>query len=189
MKILAFAASNSRNSINRALVEHATSRLQAEVIPRAESEFPDLNDYEIPIYSIDCERESGIPAKAQSFFDKIGGADAVLVLFAEHDGSVTAAWKNIFDCMGRIDMRLWQGKPLVMTAAIPGPRACAGVLGSQEMIAPYIGAEIRGKLGVGRWSEVRRTDTRALTRTEDIVALGNVMDGLAPQSAGEELAQ
>ena len=77
----------------------------------------------------------------------------------------------------------------MIPAATPGPRACAGVPDRQEMIAPYLGADICGKLGIGRWSEVRDTDARALTRTEDMVALGNAMDGLAPQSAGEELAQ
>lgn len=181
MKILAFAASNSRNSINRALVEHAAARLQAEVLPEAEIQFLDLNDYEMPIYSIDREQESGIPAEARTFFDKIGGANAVLVSFAEHNGSVTAAWKNIFDWMSRIDMKLWQGKPLVMLAGTPGPRAGAGVLGSQKMIAPFFGADIRGTLGIGQWSEAWDSSLRALTRTEDIVALGNVLDGLASQ--------
>ena len=179
MKVLAFAASNSRKSINRALVEHAALRLQAEVLPGAEVEFLDLNDYEMPIFSIDRERESGIPAEARAFFDKIGAADAVLVSFAEHNGSVTAAWKNIFDWMSRIDMKLWQGKPLVMLAATPGPRAGTGVLDSQEIAAPFFGAEIRGKHGIGKWSEAREAETRNLTRRDDIEALRHALDSLA----------
>lgn len=183
MKILAFAATNSRNSINRELVEHAAARLKAEILPRAEFEFLNLNDYEMPIYSIDRERENGIPSEARAFFNKIGEADAVLISFAEHNGSVTAAWKNIFDWMSRIDMKLWQGKPLVMLAATPGPRAGAGVLGSQEIIAPFFGAVIRGRLGIGHWSESWDSRSRALTRTEDIAALGNVLDSLSSQPA------
>ena len=110
MKILAFAASTSRGSINRALVEHAAKRLLSEFLPNASIELLDLNDYEMPIYSIDREREFGIPAKAGEFFSKIGAADALLVSFAEHNGFVTAAWKNAFDWMSRIENQGLAGK-------------------------------------------------------------------------------
>lgn len=168
MKILAFAASNHSASINRALVGYAAARLNA-AHPEAQIETLDLNDFEMPIYSIDRETAGGIPAEARAFYDKIGAADAVLVSFAEHNGFVTAAWKNIFDWMSRIDMKVWQDKPMVMLAASPGPRAGAGVLASQEMLAPHFGADLRGKHGVGSWGEawdgaqlVREADRQAL---------------------------
>ena len=129
MKLLAFAATNSRVSINRALIDFATDRLKAKHASGIEIEILDLNDFEMPIYSIDRETAGGVPNGAQTFFGTIGAADAVLVSFAEHNGTVTSAWKNIFDWMSRIDMKVWQGKPTVMLAATPGPRAGAGVLG------------------------------------------------------------
>ncbi len=94
LKVLAFAASNSRNSINRALVEHASKRLKTEFLPEVEIDFLNLADYEMQIFSIDRERESGIPALAHKFFDRIGSSDMLLVSFAEHNGYVTAAWKT-----------------------------------------------------------------------------------------------
>jgi NAD(P)H-dependent FMN reductase len=57
----------------------------------------DLNDYEMPIYSIDRETEDGIPEEAQRFYDELGAVDAILISFAEHNGAYTAAYKNIFD--------------------------------------------------------------------------------------------
>lgn len=180
MKILAFAASNSRSSINRSLVEHAAQRLRGGIVPEAEVAFLDLNDYELPIYSPEREREGGIPAAARAFFDRIGEADAVLVSFAEHNGFVTAAWKNLFDWMSRIEMKLWQGKPVVMLAASPGPRAGAGVLASQEMQAPFFGADLRGRLGIGPWSEAWDAGERRLTRPEDEAALDEALAGLKP---------
>ena len=75
MKILAFAASNSRNSINRALLDHAAERLKSGILPEADIEFLDLNEYEMPIFSIDRENEAGIPEPAQDFFAHIGAAD------------------------------------------------------------------------------------------------------------------
>jgi len=61
MKILAFAASNSRRSINRQLVACATGMLAEQAGEDAEVEIIDLNDYEMPIYSIDRENEAGVP--------------------------------------------------------------------------------------------------------------------------------
>lgn len=181
MKILAFAASNSRQSINRTLVAHATARI-GRIAPAARIETLDLNDYEMPIYSVDRERAGGIPAPARAIFDRIGAADAVLVSFAEHNGFVTAAWKNIFDWMSRIDMNLWQGKPVVMLAASPGGRAGANVLASQQALAPHFGADLRGTLGIGGWADAWDTESARLTRPEDIAALDDLLARLATPS-------
>ena len=67
MKILSFAATNSRQSINKQLVTFATEILAERIGADAEVEFIDLNDYEMPIYSIDRENEMGIPAEAHRF--------------------------------------------------------------------------------------------------------------------------
>ena len=184
MKTLAFAASTSRHSINRALINHAAARL-GEIMPAAQIETLDLNQYEMPIYSIDREREGGIPAPAKAFFGRIGAADAVLVAFAEHNGFVTAAWKNVFDWMSRIDMKLWQGKPVVMLAATPGPRAGENVLASQKLLAPHFGADLRGTLGIGKWAEAWDGGAERLTRPEDITALDDMLGRLAFQADTE----
>lgn len=184
MRVLAFAASNSRRSINRTLVNHATERLGA-LLPGAEVEHLDLHDYEMPIYSIDREREIGIPAPAHDVFMRIGRADAILVSFAEHNGSVTAAWKNVFDWMSRIEMKVWQGRPMVLLAASPGRRAGAGVLDSQEALAPHFGGDVRGRLGIGRWSEAWDADTRSLKRPEDAAALDSVLGTLAASAPAQ----
>ncbi|MEM9640126.1 MAG: NAD(P)H-dependent oxidoreductase [Pseudomonadota bacterium] len=175
MKTLAFAASNHSQSINRALVGYAADRLQA-IHPGAAIEFTDINDYEMPIYSLDREREDGIHPLAREFFDKIGAADALLVSFAEYNGYVTAAWKNIYDWMSRIDAKVWQDKPMVILAATPGPRAGANVLQTQDFTAPYFGMDIKGKHGVGTWAEA--WDGTTLTRGEDIAAIDTALSTL-----------
>ena len=78
-KVLAFAASNSRNSINKMLVLIAANVLKEEVIPTAEISTIDLNDFEMPVYSIDRENESGIPQEAKNFYKAIGYADTLLI--------------------------------------------------------------------------------------------------------------
>lgn len=106
MKILAFAASSNKASINRELVGYAARRLQS-MYHDAQFEFVDLNDYEMPIYSVDREVTQGVHPSAKRFFERIGACDALVVSFAEYNGFVTSAWKNIFDWMSRIDMKVW----------------------------------------------------------------------------------
>lgn len=153
MKILAFAASNSRHSINKQLVLHAAEVFRAEIEPRAILTTLDLNDYEMPLYSIDRERADGIPHPAQLFFDQIGRSDAVLIAFAEHNGLYTAAYKNLLDWMSRIDKRLFQGKAMVALATSPGGRGGAGVLSIVQDSVGRFGADLKATLSVPRFAE------------------------------------
>jgi hypothetical protein len=66
--------------------------------------------------------------------------------------------------MSRIEMKVWQGKPMALLAASPGPRAGAGVLDSQEALVPRFGGDLRGRPGIGRWSAAWDAETRSLTR-------------------------
>ena len=178
MKILAFGASNHSASINATLARLAADRLQSTILTSAEIEMIDINDFEMPIYSLDRERESGIHPLAQDFFAKIGGADALVISYPEYNGSYTSAWKNIHDWMSRIDMKIYQDKPLLALAATPGPRAGAGVLGAVEASAPFFGADLRGTVGIGVWGEAFDTDSGTLTKTDDIAALDAALKNL-----------
>jgi NAD(P)H-dependent FMN reductase len=146
MKLLAFAASNSRSSINKSLVTYAAS-----LVKDAEVDLIDINDYEMPIYSSDRENESGIPQLAHDFYSKITAADAVMISFAEHNGSYTAAYKNLFDWTSRIDMKVYQDKPAVLLATSPGPGGASSVLAAAKGSAPYFGLEVKADLSVGKF--------------------------------------
>ena len=66
-------------------------------------EFIRLNDFEMPIFSIDRERKQGIPAETHRFKALIRKADGILISFAEHNDSYTVAFKNILDWSSRIE--------------------------------------------------------------------------------------
>ncbi|WP_318473730.1 NADPH-dependent FMN reductase [Photobacterium leiognathi] len=148
MKLLAFAATNSQQSINRALVTYAASQVNAD-----EVEILDLNDFEMAIYSIDRENASGIPEQAQLFFDKIGQADAILISFAEHNGTYSAAYKNIFDWASRINQKFYQQKPVIMLATSPGPGGAKNVLDTAVTSAPFFDANVVGSLSIPSFYE------------------------------------
>ena len=146
MKILAFAASNSRSSINKSLVTYASS-----LVDDAQVDLIDINDYEMPIYSSDRENESGIPQLAHDFLNKIKQADAVMISFAEHNGSYTAAYKNLFDWTSRIDMKVYQDKPALLLATSPGPGGASSVLAAAKGSAPYFGMDVKADLSIGKF--------------------------------------
>ncbi|WP_318423607.1 NADPH-dependent FMN reductase [Photobacterium leiognathi] len=148
MKLLAFAATNSQQSINRALVTYAASQVNAD-----EVEILNLNDFEMAIYSLDRENASGIPEQAQLFFDKIGQADAILISFAEHNGTYTAAYKNIFDWASRINQKFYQQKPVIMLATSPGPGGAKNVLDTAVTSAPFFDANVVGSLSIPSFYE------------------------------------
>ena len=122
-KLLAFGASNSSKSINRQLAKYASS-----LFKKAEVELVDLNDYEMPIYSMDREKKDGFPQLAHDFYNKIGEADFIVISFAEHNGAYSTAFKNIFDWMSRINGKTFQQKPMLLMATSPGARGGSSVL-------------------------------------------------------------
>ena len=161
MKVLAFAASSSRKSINAQLVRHAAS-----LIKDAETEYLDINDYEMPIFSVDREKEFGILEPAHGFFEKIGQADALLISFAEHNGSFTAAYKSLFDWTSRIDGKVFQGKPMVILSTSPGGRGGASVLETAVNSAARFGGMVKASLSVPKFHENFDTNSGKLSNAE-----------------------
>ena len=148
MKVLAFAASSSKKSINKQLVTYATGLLE-----NAQIEILDLNDYELPLFSQDKEEEIGQPSLAKDFLSKIGESDAVIISFAEHNGSYTAAYKNLFDWSSRINPKVFQNKPMVLFATSPGPGGASSVLAAAESSASYFDGDVKAALSVPSFYE------------------------------------
>jgi NAD(P)H-dependent FMN reductase len=159
--VLAFAATTSRNSINRQLVGYAI-RLLEESSADVDVDAIDLNDYEMPIYSTDRQIENGIPAEAHDFFERIGAADALLISYAEHNGLYTAAYKNIFDWASRIDMRVFQDTPTVMLSTSPGRNGGANVLRTAVASAPFFGNEVLASLAIPNFASTFDSATGSL---------------------------
>ncbi|MDY7394173.1 NAD(P)H-dependent oxidoreductase [Aureibaculum sp. 2210JD6-5] len=136
-KVIAFAGSNSKNSINKKLVVLATKQLK-----NVEVNLLDLNDFELPIYGIDKENKNGIPEDAKRFNKLLEDSDGILLSLAEHNGAYTVAFKNIFDWVSRIDKMVWKNKPMLLMSASPGGRGGASVMEIALGKFPRMGADI-----------------------------------------------
>ncbi|MET2984729.1 NADPH-dependent FMN reductase [Aureibaculum conchae] len=136
-KIIAFAGSSSKNSINKKLVALAAAHFKD-----IEVNLLDLNDFEVPIYGIDEENENGYPEDAIKFNELITNSDGILLSLAEHNGAYTVAFKNIFDWVSRIDKLVWKNKPMLLMSTSPGSRGGATVMEIALDKFPRMGANI-----------------------------------------------
>ena len=160
--IIAFAASNSNKSINRRLITHAVQVLKESFALPLNIEILDINDFEMPLFS--PERElTGIPQLAHDFYAKIGAADGVVISFAEHNGTYTAAFKNLFDWTSRINIKVFQGNPTLLMATSMGARGGQNVLTAALGGFPHFGANITSSFSFGPFSEHFDTASNRLT--------------------------
>lgn len=136
-KIIAFAGSNSKQSINKQLASFTANQVKnVEVI------ILDLNKFELPLYGIDYENENGIPDNAQKFLNLIKSSDGIILSLAEHNGAYSTVFKNLFDWMSRVDGKLWSDKPMLLMATSPGGRGGATVLEIAKGRFPFMGGNI-----------------------------------------------
>jgi chromate reductase len=168
MNILAFGTSNNTQSINRTLATYT-----AQLAENASVHTLNIHDYEMPIFSEEREQALGQPPEAKAFYETIAAADALVVSFAEHNGSYSAAWKNLFDWTSRIDKEVFQNKPVVFLSTSPGPGGAASVLASALNSAEFFGARVIASLSVPSFhdnfdmeaSQVVNTDIQAALQT------------------------
>ena len=135
--IIAFAGSNSKDSINKKLAVFAATKIKD-----IEVKVLDLNDFGLPLYGIDYENEYGIPDNAQRFLNEIKNSDGIILSLAEHNGAYATVFKNIFDWMSRIDGKLWSDKPMLLMSTSPGGRGGATALEIAKGRFPYMGGNI-----------------------------------------------
>ena len=54
--------------------------------------------------------------------------DAIIISFAEHNGAYSAAFKNVYDWISRINKSVWEDKPMFLLATSPGTHGGKSVL-------------------------------------------------------------
>ena len=147
-KIIAFGGSSSKNSINKQLATYTANLFQ-----NAEVEILDLNDYEMPVFSVDKEKEHGIHNLAHDFYAKIGSADFIVLSLAEHNGAYSSAFKNTLDWASRINNKTFQQKPMLLLATSPGARGGGTVLEIATKRFPFQGADVKGSFSLPTFYE------------------------------------
>lgn len=121
----------------------------AGLLSNATSTVVDLNEFEMPIYSVDREQDLGFPDAARRFSDRIAESDGIVISLAEHNGTYTAAFKNVLDWASRIHAgKLWQEKPMLVLSTSPGGRGGATVLNLALNHWPFMAGDIKANFSL-----------------------------------------
>ncbi len=148
MKVIAFSTSNKRESINKKLAAYAAS-----LIPDAEVEVLDINDYSVMMYSEDVETALGQPENAKAFLAKLGEADMLIMSTAEHNSYYPAFFKNLFDWCTRIDRNIFQEKPMLLMATSPGGRGGITILELALNALPRFGGNVVAHMSLPNFND------------------------------------
>jgi len=148
MKIIAFGASHHKASINKVFAAYTASQFENATV-----EVLDLNDYELPMFTVDEEQEIGHPQAAHDFVAKLEEADLLIISLSEHNGSYTASFKNLFDWATRVKLRLFDHKKMLLISTATGQGAGVHVLEAAKARFPRHGAEIIGTFSLPKFKE------------------------------------
>ncbi|MEN4760111.1 NADPH-dependent FMN reductase [Chryseobacterium sp. C39-AII1] len=147
MKILAFAGSTSSTSINRELVKFVLKDFQNEDI-----HLIDLNDFDMPVFSVDREKK-GFPEEAHNFLKAIEESDVIICSLAEHNRSYSSAFKNVFDWASRINVKVFQDKPMFLMSTSPGGYGGGNVMNTAKTFFPQFAADIKDTFSLPKFYE------------------------------------
>lgn len=122
-QILAFSGSLREGSWNQTLVENAAACARKA---GADVTVINLNDYELPLFSEDRERNEHPTEALKKLRLLFSQANGLLIASPEYNGSLTAALKNTLDWMSRPDRSGGNYKPgfdqqvVALVSASPG---------------------------------------------------------------------
>ncbi|MEY4925827.1 MAG: hypothetical protein RI894_263 [Bacteroidota bacterium] len=148
MKIVSFGASSSKKSINQQFASYAAQQFE-----NASIELLDINSFELPLFTIEREAEIGMPEAAKLFVSKLRQADLLIISLAEHNGSYTAVFKNLFDWASRVMLKMFENKKMILLSTATGPRGGLSVLEAAKSRFPIHGAIIIGSFSLPKFNE------------------------------------
>lgn len=121
-RVLAFAGSLRRESLNRRLIHYAASRFEAA---GADVTLLDLGEYPLPIFNQDEEAEQGSPPGLPELKNLFETHDGLAIACPEYNSSITPLLKNTLDWLSRTHgdetpVRAYRGKTAALFSASAG---------------------------------------------------------------------
>jgi NAD(P)H-dependent FMN reductase len=136
MKILAFAASHRKQSINRKLASIAVKNAKEQ---GATVDFPEYSDFDMPIYDDELFNAEALPETARRFVERLKSADGMIISSPEYNWSFPGSLKNIIDWASVVNPNPFKGRTALLLSASPSLRG-----GAQGLIHLKIPLEALG---------------------------------------------
>lgn len=192
-RILAFAGSARRDSLNKKLARAAHAAAQDA---GAEATLVDLDDFPMPVYHGDLEAASGMPERALALRELFLAHDGLLIASPENNNSVTSLLKNTIDWLSRdtgdgkgpnSGLAPWRGKVAGMLAASPGAFGGVRHLPHLRQVLAGLGVTVVGmQVAVPKAHEAFAADGSLKDErvAKQVRALAEAVSGLAARLRG-----
>jgi NAD(P)H-dependent FMN reductase len=137
VRLLAFAASLRRGSLNRRLLACAVELAAAG---GAETDVAEFAEFDMPLFNHDVQEAAGFPAGAQELARRVLAADGMLIASPEYNYSLPGTLKNAIDWVSRIRPMPFSGKSAFLMAASNG--MIGGIRGLWQLRIPLEGCGV-----------------------------------------------
>lgn len=123
VKILAFAGSARKNSLNKKLLKVAAAGAEAA---GGDITLVDLAEFDMPLFNQDLESEQGMPEKASELKRLMRAHDGFLIASPEYNGAFSPLLKNAIDWASRSEgedespLVAYRGNTAAILATSPG---------------------------------------------------------------------
>jgi NAD(P)H-dependent FMN reductase len=170
-KILVFAGSSRKDSLNKKLAQAAAQMVQRLGV---ETTFVDLADYPMPLYDGDVEEAQGLPQSMLKLYPLFKAADGLLIACPEYNSSITPLLKNTIDWLSRPQegeprLGAFAGKVVGVMGTSPGALGAMRVLRHVREIMGNIGClVIPQQVGVPNGSQVFGPDGNIIDEATNI---------------------
>jgi NAD(P)H-dependent FMN reductase len=137
VRLLAFAASLRRGSLNRRLLTVAVELARADGAAVDVAEFA---EFEMPLFNHDVLEAAGLPPGAQELARRILAADGLLIASPEYNYSLPGTLKNAIDWVSRMKPMPFRGRTAFLMAASGG--LIGGIRGLWQLRIPLEGCGV-----------------------------------------------
>jgi len=114
VRLLAFAASLKRESLNRKLINLAVELAREAQV---EVDLADFREFDMPLYDADLQSSAGFPEGARELARRIEAVDGLMIASPEYNYSLPGTLKNAIDWVSRMKPMPLRGKHGVLLAA------------------------------------------------------------------------
>jgi len=168
--MLIFVGSNSSKSINEQLTKAVLKELNVT------HTFVDLKTLDIPLFSEDLEREIKSPKGIVSLKDQIDTFEHIFITTSEHNGNLSAFFKNIVDWLSRADKSFLQGKKVFILSTSNGKRGGLGANESLQKMIERFGCEVYESYAFSSFSENFNKEIQQITNKDFLQEIDNKLN-------------
>ena len=170
--MLVIVGSNSSTSINEQLTKAVLKELDLK------NEFIDLKSLNIPMFSEDLERKIKSPEGILFLLEKLATHQHIFIATNEHNGTVSAFFKNIFDWLSRIQLKFLADKKVFILSTSNGKRGGLGANETLQKLVTRFGCEVFEYYAFSVFSDNFDSNNQKVTNETYLKELENKLNNL-----------